>query len=163
MWYARTGDLLLQATANAGNGASIASVEFFVNDQLVAWDNTAPFLATLGRLPPDHYTAYARASDNSGSATISAPVSFRVFAETETAEAPTIVNGQFGLSYYRLADNTVSYVFERSDELASWTEFTPTESILTDGVQVQHRQALDPLSMTEVSRRFIRIKITPTP
>ncbi len=163
MWYARTGDLLLQATANAGEGASIASVEFFVNDQLVAWDNTVPFLATLGRMPPGSYTAYARASDSSGRATLSAPVGFRVFAETETAEAPTFVNEQFGLSYYRVADNTVSYVFERSDDLASWTEFTPTESLLTDGVQVQHRQALDPISMTGVPRRFIRIKITPTP
>ena len=40
---------------------------------------------------------------------------------------------------------------------------TPTQSILTNGVQVQWMQATDPLGTNRVPRRFLRIKILPVP
>ncbi len=166
-WYARTGDLSLQTTAaangGANGGATIASVEFLLNGQPVAWDSKTPFALTLGQLAPGAYTATARVSDSTGAATFSAPVSFHVFGETDVFPLPSLSSGIFGASYFRFTDGTLAYTFERSDDLTTWTPFTPTQTILTNGAQIQLMQATDPLSATGVPRRFLRIKISPAP
>ena len=75
----------------------------------------------------------------------------------------SLASGVFGASYYRFTDGTLTYVFERSDDLATWTPFTPTQTILTNGAQIQLMQATDSLSATGIPRRFVRVKISPTP
>ena len=102
-------------------------------------------------------------SDSTGAATFSAPVSFHVFGETDVFPLPSLSSGIFGASYFRFTDGTLAYTFERSDDLTTWTPFTPTQTILTNGAQIQLMQATDPLSATGVPRRFLRIKISPAP
>ena len=160
-WYARTGDLSLQTTTAANGSATISSVEFFLNSQPVAWDSKPPYIATFGHLAPGAYTVTARVSDSTGAATLSAPVSFHVFGEADVFPTPSLNAGQFGASYYRFTDGTLAYTFERSDDLATWTPFTPTQAILTNGAQIQLMQATDPLSASGIPRRFLRIKIAP--
>ena len=161
--YARTGDLMLQTAATANGGATIASVEYFLNGQPVAFDNKSPYNTTLGSLPPGHYTASARVSDSNGAATSTAPVSFHVFGEDDVFPLPALSTGQLSLSYYRFTDGTLTYTFERSDDLSAWTPFVPAQSVLTDGVQIQQMRATDPFNATGVARRFLRIKIAPAP
>jgi hypothetical protein len=161
--YARTGDLSLQTTAAAAGGATLRSVEYFLNGRPIAFDSTTPYNTTLGQLPPGRYTALARASDSNGAATWSAPITFRVFGETEVDAIGTLTANQFTLSYHRILDGTLNYTFERSADLLNWSPFTPTESILTNGPQVQQRTATDPLSTSGVDRRFLRIKVAPVP
>ncbi len=160
--YARTGDLLLQTSAAASGGATVASVEYFLNGEPIAWDNKSPFNTTLGRLPPGRYTAAARVSDSTGAATGSAPISFRVFGENDLEPHPNFTAALFGLSYYRFTDGTLSYSFERSDDLAAWTPFTPAQSLLLDGPQVQQMQATDPLGTNGIPRRCLRVRTATT-
>ncbi|MCX6854653.1 MAG: PKD domain-containing protein, partial [Verrucomicrobia bacterium] len=161
--FARTGDLIVQATAAATSPATVANVEFLLNGQSVAWDNKSPYIATFGQLAPGAYTAFARVSDSTGAATFSTPISFHVFGETDVFPQPSLTSGLFITRYYRFTDATLNYTFERSPDLATWTPFTPTESILINGTQVQQRSATDPLSTSGVDRRFLRIRISPAP
>ena len=161
--YARTGDLMLQTTAAANGGATIASVEYFLNGESIAFDNKSPYNTTLGSLPPGAYTAIARVSDSTGAATFSTPVSFHVFGETDVFPLPSLASGVFGASYYRFTDGTLSYAFERSDDLATWTPFTPAQTVLSNGAQVQQVQATDPLGASGITRRFMRIKASRSP
>ena len=66
-----------------------------------------------------------------------------------------------GASYYRFTDGTLTFAFERSENLTNWTSFTPAQSILTNGPQIQLMQANDLLSASGIPRRFLRIKCTP--
>ncbi len=161
--FARTGDLLVQATAAVKGTATVVSVEFFLNGQSIAWDSKSPYNTTLIRLAPGAYTATTRVSDSTGAATLSAPISFDVFGETDLFPQAFLSAGNFGASYYRFTDGTLTYTFERSEGLTTWTPFTPAQSILTNGAQIQLMQATDPLSATGVPRRFLRIRILSAP
>ena len=159
--YARTGDLLLETAVAANGGATVVSVEYFLNGEPIAWDSKPPFNTTLGRLPPGRYTATARVSDSTGAAANPVPISFRVFGETETdLAAVSLTGGFFTASYHRFADGTLSYAFERSTDLAAWTPFTPTQSILANGPQIQWMSATDPLPAGSGTKRFLRVQIT---
>ncbi len=68
-----------------------------------------------------------------------------------------------GVTYLRIIDSTLSYSFERSADLATWTPFIPNEALLMNGPQVEQRSATDPLSTDGVGRRFLRIRVTPAP
>jgi acetyl esterase/lipase len=76
--FTPTGDLVLQANAQASLPASVASVEFLLNGLVIAADNIAPYTATVVGLAPGSYTASARVSDSSGATTTSVGVSFMV-------------------------------------------------------------------------------------
>jgi hypothetical protein len=162
-FYARTGDLLVQSTATAQGSATIASVEFFLNGESIAWDTKSPYNTTLGHLAPGAYTAVARVSDSTGAATWSAPISFRVFGETEVDPIVRHSGNQLGLDYYRFTDGSLDYTFERSTDLLIWTTFVPNESILINGTQIEQRRATDPLSTTGIPHRFFRVKVAPAP
>jgi acetyl esterase/lipase len=78
--YSPTGDLLIQTNPAAVAPATIASVEFFINSQPVAWDTKTPFNTTLGQLPPGTYVTSARVSDSTGAATMTPDLTFYVTA-----------------------------------------------------------------------------------
>ena len=90
-------------------------------------------------------------------------MSFHVFGETDVFPQALVASGIFGASYYRFTDGTLNYTFERSDDLATWMPFTPTQSILTNGAQIQLMQATDPLSASGIPRRFMRVRILAAP
>jgi acetyl esterase/lipase len=161
--YARTGDLSLQTNATSQPGTPLSSVEFFLNGQPIAFDNKSPYNTTLGSLPPGRYTAQARASDSTGAATTSAPITFVVTGEQDLFPEPSLTGNQLSLDYHRFTDGSLTYTFERSPNLLDWTPFTPTESILSNGPQVQERRAIDPLSTSGVDRRFLRIRVQRAP
>jgi acetyl esterase/lipase len=161
--YARTGDLMFETTVGAGGNATGRSVTFFLDGEPIAFDNKSPWNTTLGSLPPGRYTAMARVSESNGDHRFSAPVTFQVIAKTGLPPKIPSMQNQFEFTYYRFADGTLTYTFERSENLRDWTPFTPTESPLTNGPQVQLMQAADPLATTGQPRRFLRIKQRSTP
>ncbi|MEA2464940.1 MAG: hypothetical protein QOJ98_2687, partial [Acidobacteriota bacterium] len=66
------------ATATDSDG-SIVRVEFFTNGVLAVTDTTAPYTASLAGLGAGNYSFTARATDNRGGVTTSAPVGITVF------------------------------------------------------------------------------------
>lgn len=154
--YARTGDFILQTSTATTSG----SVEFFINGQLIAWDNQPPYNTTIGSLPPGTYTATARLTESTGAAATSVPVAFQVIAETSVLAQPALAANQLSFRYHRFTDGTLTYHFERSENLTSWQTFTASQTLLTDGPQVQLLQATDPLTTSGVPRRFLRVRTT---
>lgn len=72
------------ATAAASDAdGTIARVEFYAGETLVGADDTAPYSLTAENVPAGTYVVRARAIDNLGAATISAPVTIFVNAQPE--------------------------------------------------------------------------------
>ncbi len=72
----------LAATATPGSGASILKVEFFNGATLLNNDQTPPFAFSWTSVPAGTYTLTAKATDNKGSSTTSAPVTVTVAVPT---------------------------------------------------------------------------------
>ena len=160
---AKPGNLVATASATAAGAATISNVEFFLNGQPLAWDTVAPYAATLGSLAPGSYQLTARASDSNGVSTTTAAVSFRVLSPTDAELRAFISAGQSGFTYNFFNDTNVSYTTQRTTDFSSWTTFTPGESVLQDFGGVQIRQLTDPLPISGVPRRFMRLNITTVP
>jgi hypothetical protein len=75
------------ATASDADG-TIAKVEFFRNGVLAAMVTTPPYAATLTGVPAGTHTLSARATDDRGGATTSAPVTITVTATSLTLTSP---------------------------------------------------------------------------
>ncbi len=75
-------NISLAATATAGSGASISKVEFYNGSTLLAPDPSPPYTYAWNAVPAGTYTLTAKATDNKGSATMSAPVTVTVAAPT---------------------------------------------------------------------------------
>ena len=73
-------DVALVAEAADPDG-SIKRVEFFLGDRLLAGDETSPYAFTLKNATGGTYTVTAKATDDRGATTTSAPVRFTVGAE----------------------------------------------------------------------------------
>lgn len=67
----------LQASATDSDG-SIASVEFLHNEAVIGVSNVPPYQLQWSQAQTGTYTLYARATDNDGAQTLSAPVSVTV-------------------------------------------------------------------------------------
>jgi hypothetical protein len=74
------GNLILESNPAVTAPASIASVEFFINNAPIAWDTKPPFNTTLAGLAPGTYLASARVSDTTGAATTTPSLTFVVSA-----------------------------------------------------------------------------------
>lgn len=75
--FSAPGQVLLEANAFDGDGKVVA-VEFLVNGQVLANVAAPPFQFTWSNVPAGSYTLRARATDDLGAATLSAPVSITV-------------------------------------------------------------------------------------
>ncbi len=154
---ARPGNIVAKVQAAAATGSRIVSVGFYLNNVEVALDTVAPYAGTLGSLAPGRYTIMARANDDAGRSAVTNSVTFRVLAPDD-AEMQTFISGsQFGFIYNRLIDG-MSYTFERSTDLIHWQSFAPSETMLIDYGGVQVRQMTDPVSISGVPSRFVRLK-----
>lgn len=82
--------ITLNANAAADVGRSITQVEFFQNNQRIATATTAPYTYQWSNIPAGTYTITAKATDDLGATTTSAPVSVTVnAAPTINITAPT--------------------------------------------------------------------------
>jgi uncharacterized repeat protein (TIGR01451 family) len=76
----------VQITTETGDAdGTVASVRFYANDTLLGSDSTAPFDYSWSGVPAGSYTVKAVATDDSGGATTSAPVSFKAIVPAATA------------------------------------------------------------------------------
>jgi hypothetical protein len=84
--YTAGANIPLAANASDPDG-TIAKVEFYANDTLLNTDTTSPYSATWASVPAGNYVLTARAYDNVGAISESAPVDVTVSANT----GPTVV------------------------------------------------------------------------
>src|SRR6266508_2110582 len=71
----------LAATASDSDG-TVVRVDFFQGTTLIGTSTSAPFTATWSNVPIGNYTLTAKAIDNGGASTTSAPVSISVVSAT---------------------------------------------------------------------------------
>ena len=80
-------------SANASDDGSITKVEFFVDDILVATDNSNPYQITWKTDIAGPHKLYARATDNGGRVTSSAKTTINVFSLRNPENPQFSVNG----------------------------------------------------------------------
>lgn len=143
--------VLLAAAASDIDG-TIAKVEFYNGDKLLFTDTTPPYGVNLLNLSAGVYTVYARATDNQGATTTTAPVRFTVIppAQAPVMNLPGTAAGfQFSL---RLPQPGL-YRLEASTNLVNWTSLGSFYCITNLGY-------LDS-SVTNFPKRFYRAVSVP--
>lgn len=137
-------------SATATDDGSVAKVEFFTNGTLVGTDATAPYSLTL-TLPAGSHSLTAKAADNVGTSTISAPVAVTVTPpdQTLTVSISPPTNGA-PLSIEVAAPEGSSVTLQATTNFIDWTGVSTATS--TGGT----------LTFTypfETSLRFFRVVI----
>jgi len=74
----------ITATASANGGRTISKVEFFAGTIKLGEATTSPYILIIPGVPEGRYAITAKATDNQGSSTISAPVNVTVGNPAET-------------------------------------------------------------------------------
>jgi RHS repeat-associated protein len=97
----------LAAEASDPDG-TVTKVEFFSGSTLVGTATTAPYTATWSNVAAGSYTLTAKATDNGGASTTSAPVSIAVSSATELVVSSPANNAAFNVN----TTLTVSGTFE---------------------------------------------------
>jgi len=93
--FAVSSPIELAASAADGDG-SVSSVEFYADTTRLGSDTTAPFEYTWTGATAGEYSVTARAIDNLGAATVSAPVAVRVLAAPTVVATPSTVRVKQG-------------------------------------------------------------------
>lgn len=112
----------LMATATDANG-SIATVEFREGETSLgfATRQSATMFTLATALAEGQHTLTAIATDNTGNATTSNPVTFFVVLEPEFTSRQVLTNGVVRLSVF--GTSGIPFVFERSPDGLAWTPF----------------------------------------
>ncbi|UMP05583.1 glycoside hydrolase family 48 protein [Amycolatopsis sp. EV170708-02-1] len=84
------------AASAADSDGSVSSVEFYAGTTRLGSDTTAPFEYTWTGATAGEYSVTARAIDNLGAATVSAPVAVRVLAAPTVVATPSTVRVKQG-------------------------------------------------------------------
>lgn len=148
--FVSPGTVAIQASASDADG-SVAKVEFFDGSLKLGETTVSPF-AFLWRNPDfGPHTLSARATDNLGAATVSAPVGISV--TQLDLEAPTLSAGNGGAQFQFPGQNGASYVLEASSDLTHWFPLS-TNTAVNGQVQI-----IDPLPPTD--KRFYRVRLWP--
>jgi chitinase len=118
--FAAPANVTLQASASSTSG-SITNVQFFSGANLLGNKVSPPFSFTDSSLAAGNYSFTARAFDNGGLSSTSAPVV--IFVETNAVlSAPLRTNGSFQFTVAGIAGQT--YVFQASSNMTSWSPLT---------------------------------------
>jgi acetyl esterase/lipase len=148
----------LQASSSASNGASIAVVEFSINDQLAGSDRTAPYGLSVGGLSAGTHVLRARAIDSNGAQVVSPPVSIIVKSRNPT---PKLVEDG-GQTYLTLAHHFHPMITNRvitlegTHNLIDWQPVPPF--LTTTPFGIVHQATLrDPSPISAQSSRFLRL------
>lgn len=96
--FAAPGSVGMTASATPATGASIAKVEFLANGSVVGTRNAAPFSFAWSGVAAGSYALTARATDNLGNASTSAPVSISV--RTDVPPSVTLTAPGNGQTFY---------------------------------------------------------------
>ncbi len=93
-------------TANATDSVSVTAVEFFANGVPLGSDSTPPYSITATAMAAGNYNLTAKATDNLGGFSISAPVPIEVNppAPSEAAITQTVTSGGLRLQQLQNAD-----------------------------------------------------------
>jgi len=116
------GEIYMLAQASDSDG-SITKVEFFAGTKYLKTENTAPYECRWSSVPAGNYTLTAKATDNSGVVTTSAPIQITVQNSTWK---DTVLNADGTLNrieYSRVAKEAdLNYKFG-----PAWSFFHPTD------------------------------------
>ena len=123
----------LAATAADSDG-TVAKVEFYAGDTLLATDTTAPYEGSWGNVPAGTYAITAKAYDNKGASTTSSPVSVKVLSGPSiVASPPTAQVKQGGTTTFglKLAGAPTAPVTVAVARTAGSADLTATPASLT--------------------------------
>jgi hypothetical protein len=122
-------NIVLSASASDPDG-SISKVEFFRGATKLGETNNAPYQFTWSNVPAGLYSVTAKATDDSGAPTTSAPIHITVNAPSVTA---SYSGGQIMISWATAAG---SYTLETTDSLTPPISWTPApETPVVNGPQ----------------------------
>jgi hypothetical protein len=151
--------LHLRAAATAANGATIATVEFFLDGQLAGRDLTAPYGLSLGGIGPGTRVLTARATDSTGATSTSPFVAVNILS---ARPEPIWITGNnliyLGLRHRRLPAlvNRIHEV-QASTNLLDWPAVTTTPSVQAIGI-VEQFETRDEFSTQGQPKRFLRLE-----
>jgi plastocyanin len=113
-------NITLKATASE-TGGTVTNVQFFSGLTSLANIPTAPYNFTLNSLAAGNYTFTAKAFDNSGATTVSAPVTIYVQTNSTIGSVATVTgtSSGFKLTLNGIAGQT--YAIDVSSNLVNWT------------------------------------------
>jgi hypothetical protein len=114
----------ITATASASGGRTISKVEFFAGPLKLGEVTTEPYILIIRSLPEGRYSITAKATDNQGSSTTSAPVNVNVGSPPETLALFTFTD-----------DLQWSYNREGKDLGTAWREVNYDDSKWPAGLQ----------------------------
>ncbi len=105
----------INITANAADeNGTVTKVEFYAGTSLLATDSVAPYATTWSNVPYGNYIVTAKATDNDGNFTVSAPVNINV---APVACTGTAVSGDYSYEVYT-AGNSVYFRFHPLQPIA---------------------------------------------
>ncbi|SMC92993.1 glycoside hydrolase family 48 protein [Lentzea albidocapillata] len=93
--YTVPAQIPLAATAQDTDG-TVAKVDFYAGDTLIATDTSAPFSGTWTSAPAGDHSITARATDNRGATTTSAPAAVKVLSGPAVLASPSTVSVKQG-------------------------------------------------------------------
>jgi hypothetical protein len=131
--FAVPATIALEAAATDADG-TVSTVEFFAGTTRLGADTTAPFQYTWTGAAPGDYSMTARAVDNRGAATVSAPVAVRVLAAPAVIATPATVTVRQGGSTtvaVRLATQPTGTVNVAAARTTGSTDLTATPAALS--------------------------------
>jgi hypothetical protein len=143
-------DLVLTASAADSDG-SISKVDFFADTNLVGTALNTPFAVTWGNVTSGSYMLTARATDNLGSITVSAPVNVLVVPNL-VLHALFVSNGALQLEF--------SGASNREYRLEATTDFLTWQPLATNTANNGLLSFVDP-DRSSFSRRFYRVVLPP--
>jgi chitodextrinase len=131
----------LAASAADGDG-SVSRVEFLANGTLVATDTTAPYSYGWGNVGAGTYNLVARATDDDGAVTSSAPVAITVHAPPPGKDGTgTGLSGQY-FNTVNLTGSSTTRVDPRVD--FAWGTGSPAATLNPDNFSIRWSGQLEP-------------------
>lgn len=116
--FAAPANVTIQAGVTNGSG-TVTTVQFMVDNSLLAIENSGPYSATTNNLTPGAYTLTAIAMDDGGlTATNSVAVNVITPVTVSLSNSSRSSDTHFQFSYS--ADIGLNYVVQRSTDLLNW-------------------------------------------
>jgi hypothetical protein len=120
--YTAPASIAITASAADGNG-TVARVDFFRDGQAIGSDTTAPYGVTWSSVAAGTYALTARATDNGGAVTTSAPVTVTVNAAANQPPTVAITSPANGATFTAPASITIAANATDSDGTVARVDF----------------------------------------
>lgn len=147
--FAEPANVSIQAGVTNGS-AAVTNVQFLVNDNLLASENSGPYSAVTNNLTAGAYTLSAIAKDNNGlSATNSVAITVVTPGTVSLTNFARPSDTDFQFTYS--ADIGLKYVVQKSSDLMSWIPLV-TNKAASDPVFFDDPNATNALYFYRVGR-----------